>query len=80
MKPKPHKHKLIYLLWEDSVADSGWEATKNLEDVHLCETVGYLIGETKQGYVVASTVSGAESNARITVPKSGVLRKRYLKA
>lgn len=71
--------KVIYLEWIDAVADNGWESHERTEDVHLCKTVGYLIKETKLGLVIASTISEKESNARITIPKAWIRKRKNVK-
>lgn len=71
--------KVIYVEWIDAVADGSWETHDKAEDVHLCQTIGYLIKETKLGLVIASTLSGKESNARITIPKAWIQKKKIVK-
>ncbi len=74
IKPKP-----IYIEWLDAVADVGWEISILSEDVCECKTMGFLIKETKTSYIVASTISGDQSNARIAIPKKWVKKKRLIK-
>lgn len=79
MKPKKQKPRMVHLYWIDAVADSEWTEFDKADDIHVCETIGFLIKETKLGLVVASTISGDECNARITIPKAWVRKKRYVK-
>ena len=71
--------KVLYIEWIDAVADVGWETHERAEDVHLCKTIGFLIKETKLGLVIASTLSEKESNARITIPKAWIRKKKVIK-
>lgn len=68
--------KIIYIEWIDAVADSGWEEYDKSDDVHHCKSIGYLVKETKEGICLASTISDKESNARITIPKAWIRKRR----
>lgn len=71
--------RIVYVKWIDAVSDAGWAPADKVDDVHECETIGYLIKETELGLVIASTISQKESNARITIPKAWIKRKKYVK-
>ena len=71
--------KILYIEWIDAVAENGWEEHDKTEDVHLCQTIGFLIKETKLGLVIASTISDKESNARLTIPKAWIRKKKNVK-
>ena len=65
--------KLVYVIWYDSVGwRHGWSViaeAKKLEPTR-CETVAFLVEETKTNIVVASTVSnGGEVYSPLAIPK-----------
>jgi hypothetical protein len=68
--------KVVYVEWIDAVADSGWDAFDKAEPVHYCRTIGYLVKETNDGLCIASTVSDKECNARITIPKAWIKKRK----
>lgn len=74
---KHTKRKLVRVEWWDIVADSEWLKDDKVESAHPCITVGFVIKETKHEIVIASTISGKESNARITIP-IGCIKSRKL--
>lgn len=71
--------KLIYIKWIDAVADAEWQQKDEYEKPHICETVGYVQKKTKEYYVVASTISGDHTNARITIPNKWILQIKNVK-
>lgn len=70
--------KLVYVEWVDAVSDGGWEEDVKV-DIHPVKTVGFLIAETKDGICLASTVSGDNSNARMHIPKSWIVKRKVIK-
>lgn len=80
VKKSKYKHPLVELLWVDAETTHGWE--EHMEaDVLLptAITVGFLIRETDDAYLVASTYSDSATNARIKVPKGMVKQMSLLK-
>ena len=68
-KPK-YKHPLVEIIWVDAETTHGWEESNEADiTLPLATTVGFLIRETDDGYLVASTYSDTSSNARIKIPK-----------
>ena len=67
---KKYKHPLVEVLWIDAETTHGWEESKEA-DIILPEatTVGFLIRETEDAYLIASTYSDTSSNGRIKIPK-----------
>jgi hypothetical protein len=69
--------KVVYVEWVDAVADLGWQA-QTVPCLHPCRTIGYLIGETKDTLLIATTISMQESNARMHIPKAWVTNRRNI--
>ena len=74
--------KLVYVRWIDSAApsDSSWHKVEDLSLEPLaCDTVGYLVSETKTGVSIASSVmENGLLYGVITIPKVAVLKRRTL--
>jgi len=72
----------VTVFWTDMRGDSGWQDGNDKPDPYRCFTRGWLIHETDEFYVVASTI-GKDSNGKLdwcdvnTIPKgpSVVIRK-----
>lgn len=77
------KRKAIQIIWEDSNSHQGWIVGKMASqcDVAICETIGLLVGETKRGYQIALSggINDDDAGDIIVIPKSCVLKKRFLK-
>lgn len=71
--------KILYVEWVDAVANTGWDTAENADPVHRCKTIGFLIKEDKESMVIASTISEKESNARMTIPKAWIKKRRVVK-
>ena len=79
MAAKKYKHPLVEITWVDAETDHGWEETSESDAVlPITTTIGFLIRETDDAYLVASTISETSSNGRIKVPKGMVkeIKKR----
>ena len=82
--------KLIYLEWSDACTEGGWktyeQALKWSQDANwqVCE-VGWLIKETKQYIVIASTYSeenlheGPMFNGFTKIPKTWIRKRKVIK-
>ena len=68
-KPK-YKYPLVEILWIDAETGHGWEEETEI-DVVLppATTIGFLLKETEDALIIASTISGSSSNSRIKIPK-----------
>lgn len=69
--------KVIYFEWDDAVAGAGWSKTKNKCDE--CNSIGFLIEEDDEQITLAAAISGDQSNARITVPKKWLKKRKTIK-
>lgn len=78
-KPK-YRHQLVEITWVDAETGHGWEEHEELDTtLPIAITVGFLIRETEDAYLVASTYSEASTNARIKIPKGMVKSCQFLK-
>lgn len=63
--------KLVLVKWIDAVTkDIGW---RKIEDIKKqkpdkCETVGWIIKQTKSHVTIVSTIGGDECDGDITIP------------
>jgi hypothetical protein len=72
-------------VWDDAETDNGW---KDEDDINpkksLAVTLGFLIKETADHVVIASTISYDKerevntNNSRIQIPKKMIVTKRAL--
>lgn len=72
-------YKVIYCEWIDAVAEAGWSKVNEIDEVHLCKTLGYLVRETKLSITVATTISGKEVNAIQTIPKAWIKKRKNIR-
>ena len=77
-------YPLLKLSWLDIHTQDGWTTEKYL-DAARCFTVGYLIDETNDFYIIAATVGydsedidSHEYNQRICIPKGCVVLREEL--
>lgn len=73
------KHKVVLIEWIDAVTEQGWQKATDLIEAPTCLTMGFLVKETKLSISVAATISDDEVNAIQTIPRSMVVRKKYVK-
>jgi len=78
--------KILKIDWIDSASEHGWLSTqeiKELEGVAKCQTVGYLVKETKELISIAQNRSTDNTHYPfgeiITIPKVAVIKRRELK-
>jgi hypothetical protein len=69
---------VILVEWQDAVCGAGWE-TDSTPELHSCTTVGYLIAESDDALLIASTISMGSNNARIAIPKAWIQTRREIK-
>ncbi len=78
------KRKIIYLEWDDSVSDSGWvddSKVKTFLKPWLIHSVGYLVMENTSHISITTSIgNGGNKLDVLTIPKSSILKRRYLKA
>ena len=70
---------VIVIEWIDAETGHGWEEDNEVDVVlPIATTIGFLLKETEDAFIVASTVSGTSSNSRIKVPKGMVKSSRLI--
>lgn len=63
--------------WKDAVADAGWDIDV-FPNTHDCITAGFLVAESEGALIIASTVSGTSTNARMHIPKAWILHREEI--
>lgn len=69
--------KVVYVEWVDAVGDAGWGVAVEPE-LHPCQTIGYLVGETKKAVLIASTISKDSTTCRMHIPKAWITNRRTI--
>lgn len=76
-------YKIIYVKWEDAVGADGWTNMDYVQRQALTtiETVGFLVKETDKFLTVIHSVDEENSNsgAWMTIPKTQIKKRKYLK-
>jgi len=73
-----YKYSLIEITWDDAATDSGWEDVPKKLEPSLAMTVGFLVRETKDHILVASTYDDNHTNARIQIPKKLIKSRKEI--
>jgi hypothetical protein len=74
--------KIFLIAWLDAASGDGWEELNETSpSEHLTYTIGFLVAETKNFYVLAATYDPdtKSTNARMSIPKGMVKEKREIK-
>lgn len=77
-KFKPNYNQLVIIDWYDAVVEGDWKPDAKGE-IHECTTAGFVIDETDKYICIASTISRNQSNARISIPKAWIVKRRTIK-
>jgi hypothetical protein len=73
--------KILYVEWIDANSHAGWQDRSEIAkdaSVSRCYSIGFVIKETKEELVIATTVSDDEANCWIAIPKSWIRKRRKL--
>ena len=71
--------KLIEVDWLDSSGMNGWTHDKSEQNLR-CKSIGYVLGETKQGITIASHFSfNGSVNSPMTIPKVAITKIRVIR-
>lgn len=76
------KNCIIFLEWIDAESEVGWDDVDHFSsDLNTVFTVGFLVYEDKQKYVVATSYDPINEhyNCVIKIPRAWVVKKRILK-
>lgn len=74
--------KRLEILWLDAHADNTWTDIKDIDSkMEPTYSIGVLISESKDGLTVCCTFdpSTKSVNAVMTIPKSCIIRRRFIK-
>lgn len=71
---------LVRIRWVDAQSVDGWESLEDVlsTEMAVCETAGFLIGETEAAYFVANSVNGTDAACTMMIPKVCVVEKTDL--
>jgi hypothetical protein len=75
--------KLVYVKWEDPFSHDPWtnipELVKMLSEPCICETIGYIVHETRKYIIIANTHnSERQVCGSIRIPKGCIKEKRII--
>lgn len=73
------KYPVVYVEWVDAETEGGWEEEKEIGKLPVCATLGFLVKETEDTIVVASTYESTHTNARIKIPRAWLKSYTVLK-
>ena len=89
MKWPKNEHRIIEVLWEDSVSTHGWQAEHDLSRTpSLITSVGYVIRDDAVGVVVVQGIDHSETppthshsnyGCCLVIPRSAVREVRVLR-
>jgi hypothetical protein len=75
---KTNEVRAEWIEWVDSVVvEPGWRPLGDDLDIHLIESMGFVVRETKTSVVLAQSIDKENGNlcGAITVPKVAILRR-----
>ena len=82
--------KLLYLEWLDSHAARGWKTFEELKEDDeplLCQTVGWLLAESKSAVVIVSSKAGGGDTGSTevgsgcsTIPKVAITKRLEIRS
>lgn len=74
-----YKFKLIEVTWDDAQTDDGWGEAPEVLEPALVTTVGFLVRETKEHLLIASSYDDKHTNGRIQIPKGMIKSRKEIK-
>ena len=74
-------YPLVEISWDDAATSHGWEAAEDLEtEAEIATTIGFLVKETSDHVVIASTIdANGNNNGRIQIPKRMIRKRRVIR-
>jgi len=84
---RPPKIPLVHVWWVDSTVINGWRHMADIEKEPVstqCQTVGWLVKETKEELQVAGSVGDLNDphmqvTCRMTIPRCAVAKMKRLR-
>ncbi len=70
------EYPVVEIIWRDAECDSAWKKVDELlkGNLPIVYTIGYLLHEDKEKYIVASTVGDDEATGTIMIPADWVTK------
>lgn len=74
--PFTQRARFVWVEWDDACDLSlGWVNWGDVKrEIHLVVSVGFLVGESPDGIVLASAISEDAHNSHFSIPRGTVLR------
>ena len=77
------KQKAYHIKWIDSAGNFGWQGVSEKYTPAQCESIGFLVKESKDCITIALNRATDEGNAPygelMTIPKIAIKRKKQIK-
>jgi hypothetical protein len=75
---------ILWIKWTDSWSDSGWVSSERCKaDIIYCESVGFLVDETKDAVVLAENRAASDGmkpyGDLIHIPKVAIIKRRQMR-
>ena len=69
-------YPIVEIIWRDAECDSAWKKVDEIleGELPIVYTIGYLLYEDKEKYIVASTVGDDEATATMMIPADWVIK------
>jgi len=74
--------KKVLVTWVDSAGTAHWDDIKEAEELEpvICETIGFLVKETKDYITVVQSYANQEGVMHaLSIPKVAVTKKKFIK-
>ena len=74
------KFKVLYVEWIDAAVNGSWtDIDCKTIGIDHCQSIGFLIKETKQEISLCSAVSEKQANAIISIPKAWIKYRKTIR-
>lgn len=74
---KQNHNQIVVVEWYDAAVEGDWKPDAKC-DIHKCTTAGFVVDESNTAICIASTLSGNQSNARISIPKAWIVKRKAI--
>lgn len=64
---------LVEVFWDDAATTDGWEEFPKKTEAQVAHTIGWLVFEDDNYYIIANTIDQHHCNGRIQIPKGMVI-------
>lgn len=73
-----YKYPLVEVQWDDAEVDTGWTETPDKLEPSIATTVGFLVKETRNHILIASTYDELHINGTIQIPKKMIKTRKEI--